>query len=70
MQARAAAEAGASVVQIPVGTVRDFYRSHPGVIRDPYGPREDSGFMSPTDPAIELVKRCYSYIKCKHQKTR
>ena len=34
-QAVAAAQVGASVVQINIGRVEDWYRNHPGVIRDP-----------------------------------
>ena len=35
MQAAAAAQAGASVIQPNVGRIGDYYTKHPGAIRDP-----------------------------------
>lgn len=70
VQGVAAAQAGVSVVQPNVGRVRDWYNRHPGVIRDPKGPREDSGFSSRSDPGVGLVKELYAYIKKYHPKTQ
>lgn len=33
------------------------------MVRDPTGPREDTGFVSRTDPGLELVRRLYNYAK-------
>ncbi len=38
------------MIQPNVGRVRDWFAKHPNVIRDPQGPREDSGFTSRADP--------------------
>eukprot|EP00963_Diacronema_lutheri_P011354 scaffold1372_cov351-Pavlova_lutheri.AAC.11 len=70
VQVAAAAQAGASVIQISIGRIRDWYRQHPGAIRDPNGPREDSGFESEYDPGLALVKKAYNYTRCFHPKTR
>lgn len=69
VQAVAAAQAGVSVVQPNMGRLNDWYNSHPGVIRDPKGPREDSGYSSRTDPGHAFVKRIYNYCKKYHPKT-
>lgn len=70
VQGVAAAQAGASVVQPNVGRTRDWYNLHPGVIRDPHGPREDSGFASRVDPGVQLARRLYGYVKARHPKTQ
>ena len=44
VQGLAAAQAGCSVVQPNVGRIADWYTKHPNFIKDPSGPREDSGF--------------------------
>ncbi len=69
IQGIAAAQAGVSVIQPNVGRTRDWYNRHPGVIRDPKGPREDTGFTSRIDPGIGLVTELYTYIKKYHPKT-
>jgi hypothetical protein len=70
VQGVAAAQAGVSVIQPNVGRTREWYAKHPGVIRDPHGPREDSGFASRVDPGLQLVGRLYSYVKAHHPKTQ
>ncbi|GBG00054.1 transaldolase [Raphidocelis subcapitata] len=70
VQGIAAAQAGVSVIQPNVGRTRDWYNKHPGVIRDPHGPREDSGFASRVDPGLQLVRRLYGYVKARHPKTQ
>lgn len=70
VQGIAAAQAGVSVIQPNVGRTRDWYNKHPGVIRDPHGPREDSGFASRVDPGVQLVRRLYGYVKARHPKTQ
>ncbi|KAI8471274.1 MAG: hypothetical protein J3K34DRAFT_458401 [Monoraphidium minutum] len=70
VQGIAAAQAGVSVIQPNVGRTRDWYNKHPGVIRDPNGPREDSGFSSRVDPGVQLVRRLYGYAKARHPKSQ
>lgn len=70
VQGVAAAQAGISVVQPNVGRTRDWYNKNPGVIRDPHGPREDSGFSSGVDTGIRLASELYGYIKKFHPKTQ
>jgi transaldolase len=69
VQGAAAAQAGVSVVSPNVGRTRDWYNAHPGVIRDPTGPREDSGFASRVDPGLSLVAQLYAYAKAHHPRT-
>lgn len=70
VQGVAAAQAGTSVIQPNVGRVRDWYNKHPGVIRDPKGPREDSGFSSRVDPGVSLVQSLFTYVKKFHPSCR
>jgi len=70
VQGAAAAQAGVSVIQPNVGRTRDWYNKNPGVIRDPHGPREDSGFASRVDPGIALAIQLYQYSKKFHPKTQ
>lgn len=70
VQGVAAAQAGVSVVQPNVGRTRDWYNKHPGIIRDPHGPREDSGFSSAIDPGQRLASQVYTYCKKFHPKTQ
>lgn len=70
VQGVAAAQAGISVVQPNVGRTRDWYNKHPGVIRDPHGPREDSGYASRVDPGVKLATQLYTYCKKYHPKTQ
>jgi transaldolase len=69
VQAAAAAQAGASVIQPSVGRIETWYQQHPGVIRDPRGPREDSGYSSGINPAMLLVEKIYNYVKKYYPKT-
>jgi len=69
-QAVSAAQVGASVILINMGRVEDWYHSHPGVIRDPLGPREDAGGISNVHPGRELVKKVYGYCRRHHPKTK
>lgn len=41
-----------------------------GVIRDPAGPREDSGFSSAVNPGLLVTQRLYNYCQRYHPKTR
>lgn len=66
VQGAAAAQAGVSIVQPNVGRTRDWYRKHPGVIRDPHGPREDSGCGSGVDPGVRLAADVYNYVHKRH----
>lgn len=70
IQGVAAAQAGISVVQPNVGRTRDWYNKNPGIIRDPHGPREDSGFHSGIDTGIRLASQMYTYCKKYHPKTQ
>lgn len=55
-QAAAAAQAGASVIQIFVGRVRDWARNHSG------DPEVEAAFRSGEDPGLALVTKAYNYI--------
>eukprot|EP00877_Chromochloris_zofingiensis_P014943 jgi/Chrzof1/9702/Cz04g12210.t1 len=70
IQGIAAAQAGVSVIQPNVGRTRDWYNKHPGVIRDRFGPREDTGFTSSVDPGILLAKQLYDYVKTYHPESQ
>lgn len=70
IQGVAAAQAGISVVQPNVGRTRDWYNKNPGVIRDPHGPREDSGFSTGVDTGVRLASQLYTYCKKYHPKTQ
>mmetsp|Transcript_25893 Transcript_25893/g.56419 ORF Transcript_25893/g.56419 Transcript_25893/m.56419 type:complete len:389 (-) Transcript_25893:900-2066(-) len=70
VQGVAAAQAGASIVQPNVGRTRDWYNKNPGVIRDPKGPRQDAGYVSPVDPGVLLVIQLYNYVHKYHSKTK
>jgi len=69
-QAAAAAQAGASVIQPNIGRLKDWYTKHPGFVKDPKGPREDSGFSSDVNPGIQLVERIFNYCAKLHPKTK
>ncbi|KAK9809892.1 hypothetical protein WJX72_001155 [[Myrmecia] bisecta] len=68
VQAVAAAQAGCSVIQPNVGHIRDWFSKNPGAIRDPRGPRQDSGglFQDTDNPAIKMVEKIYNYCKQQH----
>ncbi|KAA3456440.1 transaldolase-like [Gossypium australe] len=55
-QAAAAAQAGASVIQIFVGRVRDWARSHSG------DPEIEAAIQRGEDPGLALVTKAYNYI--------
>ncbi|XP_030524802.1 transaldolase [Rhodamnia argentea] len=55
-QAAAAAQAGASVVQIFVGRLRDWARNHSG------DPEVDAATRRGEDPGLALVTKAYNYI--------
>ncbi|XP_058085842.1 uncharacterized protein LOC131233217 [Magnolia sinica] len=55
-QAAAAAQAGASVIQIFVGRIRDWARNHSG------DPEVEAAFRSGEDPGLALVTKAYNYI--------
>ncbi|KAI6702252.1 hypothetical protein NL676_011388 [Syzygium grande] len=55
-QAAAAAQAGASVIQIFVGRVRDWARNHSG------DPEVDAALRRGEDPGLALVTKAYNYI--------
>ncbi|XXG67397.1 hypothetical protein AAC387_Pa06g0755 [Persea americana] len=55
-QAAAAAQAGASVIQIFVGRVRDWARNHSG------DPEVEAACRSGEDPGLALVTKAYNYI--------
>uniref|UniRef100_A0A1D1ZBT2 transaldolase n=1 Tax=Anthurium amnicola TaxID=1678845 RepID=A0A1D1ZBT2_9ARAE len=55
-QAAAAAQAGASVIQIFVGRLRDWARSHSG------DPEIDAACKRGDDPGLALVTKTYNYI--------
>ena len=69
VQAAAAAQAGVAVVQPNAGHLADWFRAHPNAIRDPRGPREDSGYASSINPGIELTKRIWAYCRTRHPST-
>ncbi|KAK9916495.1 hypothetical protein WJX75_003327 [Coccomyxa subellipsoidea] len=70
VQATAAAQAGVSVIQPNIGRVDDWFHKYPGVIRDPKGPREDSGFLSDVNPGVRMAARMYNYCQKYHPKTK
>lgn len=55
-QAAAAAQAGASVIQIFVGRIRDWARSHSG------DPEIEAAIKRGEDPGLALVMKAYNYI--------
>ncbi|XP_052483646.1 uncharacterized protein LOC105789747 isoform X2 [Gossypium raimondii] len=55
-QAAAAAQAGASVIQIFVGRVRDWARTHSG------DPEIEAAIQRGEDPGLALVTKAYNYI--------
>ncbi|CAL9188232.1 unnamed protein product [Musa hybrid cultivar] len=55
-QAAAAAQAGASVIQIFVGRIRDWARNHTG------DPEIEAACRNGEDPGLALVKKTYNYI--------
>ncbi|TXG51101.1 hypothetical protein EZV62_023625 [Acer yangbiense] len=55
-QAAAAAEAGASVIQIFVGRLRDWARNHSG------DPEIEAALKRGEDPGLALVTKAYNYI--------
>ncbi|URE09562.1 hypothetical protein MUK42_04844 [Musa troglodytarum] len=55
-QAAAAAQAGASVIQIFVGRIRDWARNHSG------DPEIEVACRNGEDPGLALVKKTYNYI--------
>ncbi|TYJ41415.1 hypothetical protein E1A91_A03G019300v1 [Gossypium mustelinum] len=55
-QAAAAAQAGASVIQIFVGRVRDWARNHSG------DPEIEAAIQRGEDPGLALVTKAYNYI--------
>ncbi|XP_020114499.1 uncharacterized protein LOC109728499 [Ananas comosus] len=55
-QAAAAAQAGASVIQIFVGRIRDWARNHSG------DPEIEAALKNGEDPGLALVKKTYNYI--------
>ncbi|KAG8382400.1 hypothetical protein BUALT_Bualt05G0073400 [Buddleja alternifolia] len=55
-QAAAAAQAGASVIQIFVGRLRDWARNHTG------DPEVDAALRRGEDPGLALVTKAYNYI--------
>ena len=50
--------------------VKHRYNKHPGVIRDPKGPREDAGFLSAVNPGVRMAARIYTYCQKYHPKTK
>jgi len=70
VQAVAAAQAGASVIQMNIGRVVDWYKKNPGFIKDPTGPRQDAGLVSDVDPGVLLMKKLYMYLKKFHPSTQ
>ncbi|KAJ4772978.1 Transaldolase [Rhynchospora pubera] len=63
-QAAAAAQAGASVIQIFVGRIRDWARNHSG------DPEIEAALKRGEDPGIALVKKAYNYIHKSGLKTK
>ncbi|XP_047076907.1 transaldolase isoform X1 [Lolium rigidum] len=63
-QAAAAAQAGASVVQIFVGRIRDWARNHSG------DPEIDEALKKGEDAGLALVKKAYAYIHRNGYKTK
>ncbi len=64
VQAVAAGQAGASLVNVRVGRTRDFFAKHPGLIRDPTGPRQDAGGLAAgADPGVKVAADVYNYLK-------
>ncbi|XP_057976630.1 uncharacterized protein LOC131163850 [Malania oleifera] len=55
-QAAAAAQAGASVIQIFVGRIRDWARNHSG------DPEVEAALREGEDPGLALVTKAYNYI--------
>lgn len=55
-QAAAAAQAGASVIQIFVGRIRDWARNHSG------DPEIEAAMKRGEDPGLALVTKAYNYI--------
>eukprot|EP01023_Acetabularia_acetabulum_P021063 TRINITY_DN2101_c0_g1_i2.p1 TRINITY_DN2101_c0_g1~~TRINITY_DN2101_c0_g1_i2.p1 ORF type:complete len:412 (-),score=67.12 TRINITY_DN2101_c0_g1_i2:112-1266(-) len=63
IQAVVAAQSGVSLIQINVGRLQDWYQKYPGIIKNPKGPREDSGGSSSLDPALFLLQQIFYYLR-------
>ncbi|DBA67125.1 TPA: hypothetical protein ACH3X2_001449 [Trebouxia sp. C0005] len=71
VQAQAAAQAGVSVIQPNVGRIMDWYKKHPGYIKNQRGPRSDGGSLFDNDnPGVQLAERIYNYCAKYHPKTK
>ena len=76
VQAVAAAQSGASVLQINVGRLADWYDRHPGVLRDRNAPLESRAMAmagygaAQANPGILLVEKVYVYLQTAHPKTK
>lgn len=76
VQAVAAAQAGASVLQINIGRLADWYNRNPGVLRDRNAPLEANvmaraGYgAAPPNPGLLLVEKVYAYLHTAHPKTK
>jgi len=76
VQAVAAIQANVSVLQVNIGRINEWYDRHPGVVRDPTGPREVqamamAGYGGPLEnPGLPLVKKIYSYCHNHGGKTK
>ncbi len=46
------------------------HAQYAGVIRDPSGPREDSGYSSAVNPGLLVTQRLYNYCQKYHSKTK
>ncbi|KAG2499436.1 hypothetical protein HYH03_002383 [Edaphochlamys debaryana] len=68
-QGVAAMQAGASVIRVNVGRIREWYDKNPGAIKNPRGPREDAGLSTSYDPGLELVRSLYTYKQRYHPRT-
>lgn len=72
VQAQAAAQAGVSVIQPNVGRIMDWYKKHPGYIKNLRGPRQDGGslFEDGDNPGVQLAERIYNYCAKYYPKTK
>lgn len=67
-QGVAAAQAGVAVIQPNVGALADYYSRHPGMIRNPKGPRQaamavQDAYSELENPGLLLVQDLYCFVK-------
>ena len=63
-------QAGGGSVQYAVDRVFRPFQAHPNVIHNPKGPREDSGYVSDEDVALNCARSIFQLLKKHYPKTK